>query len=714
MNQFALTPLALALLAVLAPSARAQQTLVAGSDEAKAQTLPTVTVRASSDASAEGLKPPYAGGQVARGGRVGILGSQDLMDTPFSITNYTQKLIQDQQAKSIGDVLLNDPAVRVARGFGNYQQVYFVRGLPVFSDDMAYNGLYGLLPRQYLAAELVERVEVLRGASAFLNGAAPGGSGLGGAINGMPKRAPNEALNEVTLGVDSAGQGYAAGDFARRFGPDGRFGLRINAMRRDGKTEVNDEKNESSLLSAGFDYRGTDLRVSADLGWQDYKVHGAQPSVTFAAGVPILAAPDAKRNVGQAWTSSTERDTFGTLRAEYDLTRDWTVWGAYGARHGDESNDLANPTVTDAAGTMNFLRFTGTRRDRISTGEVGLRGKLKTGDIGHTLVLSAATYHAKTNAPFDFADFAGVTAGTLYAPVAFAPPPTGAFPGETISDLKTSSIALADTLSFLQDSLLVTLGARQQTFKDSGYDESRTTPVAGVVYKVNKMVSVYASYVEGLTKGDIAPQTNGFPPQAVVNGGEIFAPYQTKQGEIGVKVDYGRFGVTFNVFDAKKPVYSVNTATNRFERTDDQRNRGAELSVFGEAMPGLRLLGGASFLNAKFEGGTRAIGAPKTQFNLGADWDVPGLQGLSIDGRVVYTGSQFADAANTQEVPSWTRVDLGARYVFDIGQQQLTLRARVDNVANKSYWASAGGFPGAGYLVIGTPRTFTLSGTLSF
>jgi iron complex outermembrane receptor protein len=714
MNRFALTPLALALLTVLAPSARAQQTPVAGSDEAKAQTLPTVTVRASSDASAEGLKPPYAGGQVARGGRVGILGSQDLMDTPFSITNYTQKLIQDQQAKSIGDVLLNDPAVRVARGFGNYQQVYFVRGLPVFSDDMAYNGLYGLLPRQYLAAELVERVEVLRGASAFLNGAAPGGSGLGGAINGMPKRAPNEALNEVTLAVDSAGQGYAAGDFARRFGPDGRFGLRINAMRRDGKTEVNDEKNESSLLSAGFDYRGTDLRVSADLGWQDYKLQGAQPSVTFADGVPILAAPDAKRNVGQAWTSSTEHDTFGTLRAEYDLVRDWTVWGAYGARHGDESNDLANPTVTDAAGTMNFLRFTGTRRDRISTGEVGLRGKLKTGDIGHTLVLSAATYHAKTNAPFDFADFAGVTAGTLYAPVAFAPPPTGAFPGETISDLRTSSIALADMLSFLQDSLLVTLGARHQTFKDTGYDESRTTPVAGVVYKVNKMVSVYASYVEGLTKGDIAPQTNGFPPQAVVNGGEVFAPYQTKQGEIGVKLDIGRFGATFNVFDAKKPVYSVNTATNRFERTDDQRNRGAELSLFGEAMPGLRLLGGASFLNAKFEGGTRAIGAPKTQFNLGADWDVPGLQGLSIDGRVVYTGSQFADAANTQEVPSWTRVDLGARYVFDIGQQQLTLRARVDNVANKSYWASAGGFPGAGYLVLGTPRTFTVSGTLSF
>ncbi|HEY0340399.1 MAG TPA: Plug domain-containing protein, partial [Steroidobacteraceae bacterium] len=135
--------------------------------------LETVVVTASADASAGGLAQPYAGGQVARGGRVGLFGSQDIMDTPFSITNYTQQLIADQQAQSVGDVLQNDPAVRVARGFGNFQQVYMVRGLPVYSDDMAYNGLYGLLPRQYLAAEVLERVEVLRGASAFLNGAAP-------------------------------------------------------------------------------------------------------------------------------------------------------------------------------------------------------------------------------------------------------------------------------------------------------------------------------------------------------------------------------------------------------------------------------------------------------------------------------------------------------------------------------------------------------------
>src|ERR1700753_826672 len=188
----------------------------------------TVVVTASADASAQGLQPAFAGGQVARGGRVGIFGSQDIMDTPFSMSTFTHELIQNTQPASIGDVLENDSAVRIARGFGNYQQVYIVRGLPVFSDDMSYNGLYGLLPRQYLAAELVERVEVLHGASAFLNGAAPGGSGLGGAVNVSPKRAPNSELTEFTVGTESGSQLYLAADVARRFCPPANLRIRLN------------------------------------------------------------------------------------------------------------------------------------------------------------------------------------------------------------------------------------------------------------------------------------------------------------------------------------------------------------------------------------------------------------------------------------------------------------------------------------------------------
>ena len=120
-----------------------------------------------------GLSKPLAGGQVARGGRVGILGTRDQMDVPFSVTAYTNQLIKDQQAQSVADVLLNDPSIRMARGFGNFQETYFVRGFLLYSDDIAFNGLYGLLPRQYIASDLFERVEVLRGASALPGPASP-------------------------------------------------------------------------------------------------------------------------------------------------------------------------------------------------------------------------------------------------------------------------------------------------------------------------------------------------------------------------------------------------------------------------------------------------------------------------------------------------------------------------------------------------------------
>ncbi len=707
----------------------ASEAASAGSTGTAAEPAQIVIVRASADASAGGLKAPYAGGQVARGGRVGILGSEDIMDTPFAITNYTQKLIQDQQASSIADVLQNDPAVRVARGFGNFQQLYMVRGLPIYSDDMSYNGLYGLLPRQYLAAELVERVEVLRGASAFLNGAAPGGSGLGGAVNISPKRAPNEPLTEATLGATSGGGTFEAIDIARRFGPDKSLGLRLNAVNRDGGTAVDGAKQKTNALSLGADFHAGGLRVSADIGYQYFKLTDPMPSITVASGLAIPRAPKASRQIAQPWTYSDERDTFGTLRAEYDLAPNVTAWAAGGFRNGKEGNNLATTTVTAADGTDNILGFTNARKDTVGTGEVGVRGKFTTGSVDHTVVASYSAYSLDSKNAYGFANFAGLSAGTIYDTAFVAAPDETYFTGGKLSDPLTTartvsaSFAIADTVGFLDDTVLLTLGARHQRIGNSSYDyntgvessgadkAARVTPVAGIVFKASKQLSMYATYIEGLVAGDTSPSDG-----SVTNPGIAFKPYQTKQEEIGAKVDLGRFGGTFSVFQSRKPTASV--IDKVFGINEMQRNRGAELSIFGEAAPGLRLLGGVSFLNTRMSGagatGSHAIGAPKSQFNLGADWDVPGAIGLVVDARAVHTASQFADGANTQIVPSWTRFDLGGRYALDVGQQVVTLRAGVDNVTNKNYWASAGGYPGAGYLTVGAPRTFTLSATLAF
>ena len=727
--RFCLTPLAFAAALLVAGHASAQT----AAPETIEQPIQTVVVTASADASAQGLPKDYAGGQVARGGRLGLLGNVDIMDAPFNTTNYTHALIQDQQARSVADVVQNDPSVRVARGFGNYQELYVIRGFAVNSDDLAYNGLYGLLPRQFVASELLERVEVFRGANSFVNGAAPGGGGIGGMINLLPKRAPNKPLNQVTAGVESGGQVYGAVDLARRFGPDNRAGLRINAVRRDGETAVDGEQRELSVFAIGADYRGRGYRVSADAGYQNHKLEDARPSVTVASGLPIIATPDAGSNWAQPWTESKERDVFGTLRAEVDLAGGAVAWAAFGARKGNEANILSSTTVTGFDGSANMTRFDNVRVDRVRTGEIGARTDVRTGPVKHAISATASAFHIASFNSYALGDFAGF-ATNIYRPVSVPAPSNSFFTGGSLANPVLtqrsilSSAAIADTLSFLDDKVLLTLGLRHQRIRDSGYnygtgtpasdyDASTNTPVAGLVYKPMKGLSLYANYIEALQKGTVA-SNGGFGPP-LNNQGAVFAPYTSRQKEVGVKLDTGKFGASAALFTTAQP--QANVVNNTFGLFGEQRNRGLELSVFGLPARGLRLLGGATLLESEqrrtfnaLTDGRDAIGVPKTQVNLGADWDVPGVQGLSLNARAVYTSSQYADAANLQKLPSWTRLDIGATWMTRVMERDLTLRARIDNVADKNYWASAGGYPNFGYLVAGGPRSVVVSATVDF
>ena len=733
MNHPPMRPLALAialgLCALAAPVAFAQEAPKEKDGDMPSQ-LPAVTVSATADK--QGLSKAYAGGQVARGGRAGILGTKDNLETPFSITAYTNELIQDRQARSVAEVLQNDPGIRAARGFGNFQEAYFIRGFILNSDDVAYNGLYSLLPRQYIASELFERVEVLRGASAFLMGASPNGSGIGGNISLLPKRAPVEPLTRLTVNAGSGGSGGAALDVARRFGPDKATGVRFNAAYRDGGTAVDDEKARTSVVALGLDWRSRDLRLSADLGWQDNQLTRTRPSVTVNGLTALPALPDNKANYAQPWTYSNERDTFGTLRGEWDLNDAVTAWAAYGARRSKEANRLANLTVTDpATGDGTFYRFENGRKDSVDTGEAGLRGKFRTGSVGHEWVVSASVFSLDTKNGYAM-DFLNTQPTNLYTPARSALPAfsDSVYVGNSVDDprintrIRNRSVAIGDTLSLLDDSLLVTLGLRHLTLKVDSisatvrfldtitpggvvttYDRSKTSPVAGVVYRLSRQLSVYGNYIEGLNKGDSLAAQNGLPARDL-------APYASKQKEVGLKYDGGRLGFGASYFTTDKPRAVLAQATAQGE----DRHRGVELTAFGEATRDLKVLGGLTWLDAKQHGtgvaateGKRTLGIPQVQANLGAEWEVRALQGLALDARVVHTGKVFADSANTLRVPAWTRLDAGARYLFEVQGTLLTLRARIDNLTNRKYWASAGGYPDQSYLVVGQPRSFNLS-----
>lgn len=676
------------------------------------------------------LPPAFAGGQVASGARVGLFGAQDVMETPFSITAYTEALGRNQQARSVADILQNDPVVRVSKGFGNFQELYVVRGFPVFSDDMTYNGLYGVLPRQFVASELLERVEVFKGASAFLNGAAPGGSGVGGAFNLMPKRAPAAPLNRVTAGYEDGEAWYGAADVARRFGQDAALGLRANLALRRGESSVDAEDRSLDVVGLGLDRRGERARFSLDLGWQNQKIAAPRPTITPLAGVP--QPPSASSNFAQPWTRTHERQLFGAARGEFDFSQTVSAWAAFGGRTGKEDNVLANPTALPS-GDVSAYRFDNVRKDTVWSADAGVRADVTTGPVDHRLVLSASQVQIRSANAYAFSNFAGF-ASNLYAPVAVTSPSPDFFVGGDLSDplvterVRNSSVAAADRLSFLDGALQATVGLRYQRIvtrsydyntgaRASGYSGDALTPALAVVWRPRNEVSVYANYAEALIPGQIAPATSGGAP--VTNAGEVLDPFRGEQMEAGIKFERAGFGATLSLFRLTLPSAFVENGV--FAANGEQRNQGLELSFYGEPVAGLRILGGATLLEAELKrtsagalDGLRPIGAPRTQANLNVEWDAPAVPGLTLEGRVVHTGAQPVSADNTARLDSWTRLDLGVRYAVEANGVPLSLRARLENVADSNDWVAVGGYPGANYLTLGSGRTLRVSVSADF
>ena len=729
MRLLATTALAIAAMSTASPGL-AQQTADEDQQQAQGQQAEeqqTIVVTGSQVT----LTPEYAGGQVARGSRAGLLGNLDTMESPFSATAFTENLILDQQAESVGDVLQNEPGVQVARGFGNFQQVYFVRGFPVFSDDMTYNGVYGILPRQYVASEMLERVEIFRGANSFLNGAAPGGSGVGGAVNLVPKRAPNDPLFRATFGGGDNAQGYAGFDIGRRFGEARRIGLRVNGAARAGETAIEDQHRTLYVLAVGTDYRGPRLRFSIDIGYQNQHIEAPRPSVTPSGAAP--RPPEADSNFAQPWTFADERQLFGAARGEFDITDDITIWLAAGGRNGEEANVLANPT-SDPNGVASAFRFDNTREDTIFSADAGIRADVRTGPLEHRFIVSGSLFNFDAKNAFDF--YFTPTPSNIFNFVPVAPPVGGfIFSGGVLSNpLKTlttdtRSVAVADVIHAFDDMVVAVAGVRWQEIETASFDfntgnetsrykSDATTPAFGLVVRPTREISIYANYGESLIPGAIAPTTSGGLP--VVNAGEVFPPFRAKQYEAGVKVDLHNFGGSLSAFSLALPSAFVTTngaGQQVFSVSGEQRNRGLEFNIYGEPIDGLRLLGGITYIDAELRrnaipatNGNTAIGVPKWQSSLNVEWDVPG--GFTLEGRVTHSSRQFINAANTFSIPSYVVFDAGVRYTVRTEENVLTLRARVENVGGRNYWSQAGGFPGANYLVLGDPRSIWLSATI--
>ncbi|MBY0254172.1 MAG: TonB-dependent siderophore receptor [Methylobacterium organophilum] len=670
-----------------------------------------------------GLPPSaYPGGVVGSGSRLGLLGNRNVFDQPFSSTSYTDKLIRDQQARNVQDVVNNDPSIRTNVPAFSGILGFFIRGFPVFAQDIAFNGLFGVADAFNPAIEPIERVEVLRGPSTLLSGVPPFGN-IGGIINLIPKRAGEEPLNRVTLGYSSDAQVYKAVDVSRRFGDAKEWGIRFNGAFNNGNTPIDNQSVHFGLAALALDYRGERLRASLDLGYQELDFTSPLRNRNVAAGVRIPRAPDLTLNQQQPWEYRDSANQQLATRIEYDLTPDLTVYGAYG---------VSNFRQEYFGGVLTIFNARGDYRDPVSylpfhivnqTAEAGLRGTVETGPIKHSFGLAAVGFWQDLAQPP--AQNVGVPiVSNLYAPVYLPPRSTLGLSDATprTSSRINRSIAIADTLSVLDDRVLLTLGGRWQSldvnsynpvtgFRTGSSESGAFSPGIGLVVKPWERLSLYANYIEGLT--------SPAPPVNAVNATAAFPAFVSRQTEVGAKYDFGAVGVGFAAFEIEQPSGFLDARTLVFSVDGRQRNSGVELTVFGEPVPGIRVLGGVSLLDGvqvraqdPRNVGRVAVGVPDVQLNLYGEYDLPPgfIPGLTVTGRVIYTSAQYYDLANSQKIPDWATLDVGLRYATTFQDRPLTLRANVVNATGNNYWASTG----RGILSQGTPRTFLLSASIDF
>ncbi|WP_147462298.1 TonB-dependent receptor, partial [Pseudomonas savastanoi] len=704
----------------LVPVGEQAYTLIPAPDSASAglQLAPTSIVGDSG--STDGQE--YAGGQVARKGSQGMLGSRDFMETPFSMTTYTKDAVKNQQARTLGDLIASDPSVRATNPAGGRYEQFTIRGFSLFNSDVSYNGLYGILPTYTIDMEMAERVDILKGPSQLINGISPRGS-VGGGINVVPKRATDKPITELTTSYASKGQAGAAVDVARRFGEDDKFGIRFNGVKQSGDTEWDHQSVDREMAVLGLDFRGDRLRLSTDIGHTERDTDAPQERVQVGANAKVPNANDVRDNYAQSWSKARTKDTFGAVNAEYDLSDSVMLYGGVGARKSNHDFLRHTVSVTNDAGDFSVQPRDFTRDENVRTATAGARSWFNTGPVSHEVNLAASYFY------MDFenggARYAAAPSN-LYNPVDTPTPsnPTRA-DSKVYTENRFSGVALTDTLGFFDDRLLLTLGARWQRVKvddwtdnvkgDTSYDEEKVSPSGGILYKVTDDFSVYANYMEGLSQGKIAPSTS-------VNEDQIFPPFVSRQIEVGAKYDLGSYAFTASVFRIKQPAYETNTTSRVFGPNGKRRNDGVELTMFGEPLKGFRLLGGVMYIDSELTNtvngtfdGNRAPATPEYNVNLGAEWDVPSVKGLTLTGRGIYTSSQYLDQANSKSIDSSERFDVGARYAFKVDQKDITLRANVENIMNKYYWSSAGASddsePG---LTLSTPRTYLLSATIGF
>lgn len=691
--------------------------------------LPDVTV--TSQAVNEGSAASGYRSDTAQ--NVGALGGMRLQDAPYSVSVVSKELLQNIQATSTDDVFKLSPATQfTSPTSAGYASAVSMRGfsgagnLSIANDGLRFSTGYD--GGNYI--EEMERLEVLTGLSGFLYGPA----NPGGLVNYVLKRPTYERYNSVTLGNAGGENYYLHGDFGGPIDDAGVFAYRVNVLTQDGETAIDLQKRRREMISVALDWNvSDDLQIQFDASHKKSETRGLS-SYWFFGDQSLRPDADSLHNdelYSQKWAfSDSEHDRVGS-RFNWRLDDVFTLRGALSYSEYTEEYTYTGPTVYSAGNYTQPLYAFAPVENEETSGYLFLDAAFATGAIEHKTTLGYQGNVARVRNYEDHIPYPGPQYNDVVGtPSPFSQNPQVDKPSYSIgngdqrlsSRTQSDNFLIGDVITFNEQWSSI-LGLTHTTIKTysndfiwaeafgygettSNYKESETSPNVSLIYKPVPWLTTYASYIEGLQAGGIAPST-------AINAGQAMAPLVSEQYEVGVKATVGETLLTMALFNIDKP----NTYTNgagMFVQDGRQENNGLEFGITGKVLPELTLVGGVTLLDpqVKDSGAAASEGQKPTNVasqlaKLYAEYDINAVPGFALTGGTYYTGKQYSDEANQHSLPSFTTFDAGARYRAQLGSDNtLTLRTNISNLANKEYWLSS--------YYLGAPRTLTFSAQLEF
>lgn len=231
----------------------------------------------------------------------------------------------------------------------------------------------------------------------------------------MSKKPVDTPLTQVTGLYSSSGQVGGQVDVSRRFGAGDQFGLRANLAGRAGEAAVEDLDEDDRVGHLAFNWWRPGVNLDIQYGYYRTKITDGVSGYFIPAGVPIPRAPDGSKVSGPAWDTRMVEGEFVRSALDVELAEGWSAFAVLGASRSEELFVGLTPTVLNAAGNASGSPFA--QQGKSDWGDaynvdVGVRGRFRTGPVGHAVRLSYGLIYGKS----DFTDI-GIDPNFVQPPI---------------------------------------------------------------------------------------------------------------------------------------------------------------------------------------------------------------------------------------------------------------------------------------------------------